>query len=82
MTPEQALLAWLQRAYEMGLLTERLSVHIASGRISLSEAVSVLERVLTEAGQIEASLEEGITPMKGQVIPRTGKDLGLKYYGD
>lgn len=54
MTEQEALLAWLRRAYEMGALTERLAVHLTSGRITLSEAVSVLDRVLEESAMIEA----------------------------
>jgi len=53
MTPEEALLLWLRRAYERGELTVRLEQHIRAGKISLSEAVAVLDRVLEEYNMIE-----------------------------
>ena len=58
MTPEEALLLWLRRAYERGQLAVRCQAphwNSTSGKISLSEAVAALDRVLEESNMIEAS---------------------------
>lgn len=76
-----ALRRWLRQAYEMGQLAVRLEQHLRSGRITLSEAVASLDRVLTEAEILEAfPPQEGICVPSG-VIPRAGREPGVEYFG-
>jgi len=54
MDQAEALRKWLQRAYITGELTARLEGPIRRGKITVAEALGVLERVLEEADLVEA----------------------------
>jgi len=50
----EALRRWLRRAYMLGETTARLESPLRRGKITLAEALGVLERVLDQAELLDA----------------------------